>query len=143
MSRESKTSPRRLKAAQRQLKALELRRAGETFEAIAEQLDYSGRGVAYRAVMAALRKTLQEPADEVRKLELERLDELLRSLWPKAQDGNQGAVDRILRIMQRRALLLGLDAPQAVDVTSGGESIGIREVIVELPREDSSDGDAD
>ena len=61
--------------------------------------------------MSALKQTLQEPADELRKLELERLDKLLLGVWPQAVRGNQGSVDRALRIMERRAKLLGLDAP--------------------------------
>lgn len=67
--------------------------------------------------MSALRATLQEPADELRSLELERLDRLLLGVWSQAAKGNQGAVDRALKIMERRARLLGLDAPtkQALD----------------------------
>jgi hypothetical protein len=34
-------------------------------------------------------------------------------------------VDRVLKIMDRRARLLGLDAPVRTDVTSGGNTIPI------------------
>lgn len=102
---------RRLEAAERQRQALQLRQAGVAYEDIAQRLGYSGRSSAWRSVMSALKQTLQEPADEVRTLELERLDRMLLGLWPQAVHGNQGAVDRALRIMERRAKLLGLDAP--------------------------------
>ena len=46
-------------------------------------------------------------ADEVRRLELERLDQLQLGLWLKACKGDVSAVLGVLRIMQRRAKLLG------------------------------------
>lgn len=122
---ESKTSKRRLEAAENQRKALELRKAGVTFATIAEQLGYRGPSGAYRAVMSALRKTLQEPADEVRKMETERLDALLLALWSQAKSGNQGAIDRTLKVMERRAKLWGLDMPTRTDITSGGQPLTI------------------
>lgn len=45
-------------------------------------------------------------------LELDRLDALTKTLWTAASDGDLMAVDRILKIQQRRAALLGLDAPE-------------------------------
>ncbi len=106
-----------IKALDRQLKALELRKAGVPYQTIADQLGYSDRGSAYNSVQTALKKTLAEPADEVRRLELERLDALLMGMYPQARKGNQGAVDRCLRIMERRAKLLGLDAPTKAELS--------------------------
>lgn len=106
-------SQRAIEAQARQLQALELRKAGIGYNAIAAQLGYSSRSGAHKAVMTALRKTLQEPADEVRKLELERLDALLAELWKKKE--KLLYIDRILRLMERKAKLLGLDAPQRTE----------------------------
>jgi hypothetical protein len=47
----------------------------------------------------------------VRELELTRLDAMLLPLWRRVQAGEEKAIDRALRIMERRARLLGLDAP--------------------------------
>ena len=117
---ESKTSERRLAGADRQREALELRKAGATFEAIAKRLGYRGPSGAYNAVMAGLRKTLQEPADDLRKMELERLDALTLRSWSLASQGSLEAIDRILRIMARRAKLLGLDAPERKELSGPG-----------------------
>jgi hypothetical protein len=43
-------------------------------------------------------------------LEIDRLDGLFRACYPEALSGSLGHVDRVLRIMERRAKLLGLDA---------------------------------
>lgn len=105
-----KSQTRAVQSHDRKLKALELRKAGYSYHRIGEALGCT-KSQAHRDVGAALKLTLQEPADDVRALEAERLDDLLRALWPDARNGNHGAIDRALRIMERRAKLLGLDAP--------------------------------
>lgn len=108
---ESKTSQRRIEAVEKQKQALELRKAGATYEAIAKKLEYANASGAEHAIKAALKATVQDSADSVRHLEVERLDAMLLGLWKMVNSGNLGAVDRVLRIMERRAKLLGLDAP--------------------------------
>ena len=114
----AKATPNRIAVAQREREALELRKAGKTFDQIAGALGYSERGGAAKAVSRALAATVQEPADELRRLELARLDALFEVMWSLAMHGNLGAVDRCLAIQTRRAKLLGLDAPprHAIDV---------------------------
>ena len=128
MPGESKTSKRRLAARDRWLAALELRKKGWTFERIAEELGYAGRQAAFKAVMDALKEAHREPADEMRSLEAARLDDLMESLWEDIGPEDVAVVDRILRIMERRARLLGLDMPSEskVDHTIKGPLI-IRE----------------
>lgn len=101
-------------AAARALQALELRKAGATYEAIARQCGYASGSGAYRAVQRELHRMMQEPADDVRQLELARLDDLYRAMVPKALKGDTWSVDRCLKIMERRAALLNLDiAPES------------------------------
>jgi hypothetical protein len=124
---ESKTSRKRLEAFERKLRALELRKGGATFEQIGKTLDVS-TATAYSYVMEALKETLREPADELRTLELERIDRLALALWPRAVGERESvdgrivvhpadlrAVDRVVKLMERRAALLGLDAPQKLE----------------------------
>lgn len=113
---EHMASGNRIDAAERQRKALEARKAGATYDQIARQLNYGSTSAAHKAVMTALRKTIQEPADELRQLELTRLDALLIPVWGQAMKGSLPAIDRAIRIMERRAKLLGLDAPLKFDL---------------------------
>ena len=101
----------KLASHDRKLQALELRKAAATYQQIADQLGYRSASGAFNAVKAALKATLREPADELRELEAARLDAMLLPLWRRVQSGDERAVDRVLRIMERRARLLGLDAP--------------------------------
>lgn len=113
-------------AHERTKQALEYRKAGLAYAAIAERLGYRDRRTAWQAVHNALMKTLREPADEVRALEVERLDALYLQMFSRAMKGDYGAVDRCIKISERRAKLLGLDAPVKVAPTSpdGSEEYG-------------------
>jgi len=110
---ESLTSERRIEAKEKQAKALEMRKAGATFKMIAEKLEYADPSGAEKAVSAALTAIIQEPADALITLELERLDALFLTHYALARGGNMKATDRCLRIMERRAKLLGLDVAGA------------------------------
>lgn len=113
--RSGKGKHRDVEAADRALQALNLRKAGATYEAIARQLQYSSRSAVYTAIQRELQRTIQEPADELRQLEVERLNDLYRAMIPHALSGDKDStwyVDRCLKIMERRAALLGLDAPK-------------------------------
>jgi hypothetical protein len=93
----------------REQHALELRRAGLSYQKIADEIGLHNRGDAHKIVKRALGRTLQEPAAEIRELEADRLDRLQAAVWTRALKGDLGAFDRVLRTMERRARLLGLD----------------------------------
>lgn len=136
---ESKTSPRRMRAVERQRQCLELRIAGYTYDVIAEQVGYSDGSMAYKAVIAGIQKTLQEPADEVRNLEVARLDKLLAGIYLQAKQGNLPAMDRVLKLMERRAKLLGLDRPVQWEVSGpSGGPIPVKEVVIAIGPEDKA-----
>lgn len=101
----------------RKIKALELRKAGANYQSIADALGYRGASGAFKAVQSGLKAVLREPAEELRTLELERLDGILMAIYPKARQGDSQAIDRCLRVMERRSKLLGLDAPAKYDIT--------------------------
>jgi hypothetical protein len=103
------------KAPFREARALELRAAGASYRTIADELHCS-IAAAHGAVVRGLRKWSTPVADELLPLELERLDQLQRSAWDQAIAGDDAARNFILRLMERRSRLLGLDAPKKVDV---------------------------
>lgn len=126
------------KIAERVQLALEYRRAGNSYRWIGNRL-----GVSYEQARRDVENELkrlaaerQDSAEELRQLELERCDMLLAGLEPMATVGNPGAVNSFLRVMERRAKLLGLDAPVKQDVTSGGDKITF--AFVEVPSPDGT-----
>lgn len=99
---------------QRQLQALDLRKRGLSFRAIATKLNISPQ-TAYTDVMKELGRLAKErdgKLEELRELELERLDMLIIALEPMARVGDPSAVNSFLKAMERRAKYLGLDAPE-------------------------------
>lgn len=103
---------RRVQAHDRHLQALELRKAGATYQMIADQLGYASPKGAHKAVRSAMRETLREPAEAVRELEALRLDAALLAIWRRVTKGDDKAIDRLLGIMKRRMELFGLAAPR-------------------------------
>lgn len=128
MPAQSKTSRIRIRGKLLEEKALQLRLEGYSYGKIAEACGVH-KNAAWSAVQRALirlQKQIDETAELVRRMELERLDLMLVPMMKMAIKGNQGAVDRALRIMERRARLLGLDAPQRMemrDVTKEEETL--------------------
>ena len=111
----------------KEMKVLDLRRAGLTWVRIAEEVGYADHTGAYAAYKRAIKRTMQQPADELRTQELDRLDRLQLAVWPSAMKGDTRAVLTIVRLMERRAKLTGLDMPikieQDVTTWTGGDSI--------------------
>ena len=131
MSTESKTSARKITALERERQSLDLRLTGLTYREIGEELKITEQG-AYKAVIRALEKIkdkIEEKAEEVVIIEIQRLDKLFLIAFKKAERGDLSAIDRCLRIMERRAKLLGLDTPSKHELT-GAEGNELK-IIVE------------
>lgn len=109
-------TPKKISAVEKERQCLELRKAGATFEQIAKEVGYKFPSGAEKAIRRALKKTIQQPADDLRKLMILRLDRMLLAIWPSIQTGDTKAILAALKIEERRARLLGLDSPSRVEV---------------------------
>lgn len=124
----SPTSPRSIATREKHQKALAMRRAGVSYPDIARALGYADRKSAQRAVTAELEAQPGDDVQIVRKMEVERLDGLLFAMWRKAMNGDGWSVDRVLRIMERRSRLLGLDEPLKQQIEVISESVLDQEI---------------
>ncbi len=125
-----KVTPKTMDAQKRVVYALELRAQGLTYQQIADTPYADGPGGtmyggdrhnARRDIVAAYEATIKEPADEVRQMEVQRLDMMLMGLVDKGLfDGEVKVVNAGLALMARRAKLLGLDAPTEINQRGGG-----------------------
>lgn len=117
---ESTTSTRKLTAAERRTKAVRLRISGASYQQIGDQLgvtDSAAHKLVKQAMEAKARDTAAA-AEELRHLEDLKLDAMELAITRQVAAGNLGAVDRQLRIMDRRAKLWGLDAPTKISSQS-------------------------
>ena len=111
------SAPANLTTREREETAYTLRIAGWGYKEIGPYIGVSSTA-AYQMVMRVLDRMetdLKGGADKVRNMELDRLDEMIKVLWPKVKAGDQFAVDRVLKIQERRAKFAGLDAPVKLD----------------------------
>lgn len=135
---------KRAEVAERRRLCVELRVAGKTWDDIAAALGYKTKAAACQDFGRALKerlKRLDQSVDDLRALELERLDALYREAWAIMEkphllvqggraievvvdgqavklrdDGPKlAAMDRLLKIAERRARLLGIDAPVQIE----------------------------
>jgi hypothetical protein len=119
MPRKTRASkPRNLAARLRGQQAIKLRMAGANLDDIARQLEFKSPAGAYKSIMRELEATAHaegEGVEAVRQLELKRLDQMQFPLWPAVLSGDTAATTTALRIQERRASLLGLDAPKQIE----------------------------
>jgi hypothetical protein len=103
-------------ARKREARVFELRIQGFTFEQIASEVGYQGASGAWQAYKRVKESHIFESVDEARQLELMRLDEMMSAIWDRAIGGDLPAASCVLKIMDRRAKLLGLDKPEKIEV---------------------------
>ncbi len=122
-----KTDSRSTSAAERRAQAFKSRLSGCTFQAIGAALGISkqaAHGLIKRELVRLTAET-ERDAPVLRALELERLDSLIQACWEKAMAGDLGAVDRLLKISERRARFLGLDSPVQTAIDFLGNQVQI------------------
>lgn len=121
------TGPKDINAAERQRRALLLRREGHDYDEIGKRLGYADKSGAWRAVTKALKQIPQSEATELRTLINSRYDALLTVYLPKALAGNFSAAYVVLKVEEQRARLLGLDIAPETQVT------GPELIVTEIP----------
>jgi len=113
------------KRQERIMRAFELRKAGKTYREIGDALGYSHE-MARKDIQGVLQGIAEETigsAKEVLSIELARLDTLQYAVWSMARTGDISCINTILKIMERRAKLLGLDISRNVNVMVTAEDI--------------------
>ena len=124
---------RRVKArtAERREKTLQLVRSGMPYRQVVRALEQSGIKTSPATVSRDLEFLYREyreqslaSVEEAMTHDLERLDDLLQGIWFSARGGNLKAVDRVLRVIDQRARILGYaDTPmRETPVTAGVET---------------------
>jgi|TARA_R100001086_G_scaffold236136_1_gene159428 transposase-like protein len=108
---------------ERQRLIMRYRRQGMTVSEIAESLDSSASAISSALETAYRALHVEDEAAVARQMDLERLDELHQSYWDPAKDGDIKAAEFILKTMDRRAKMLGIDAPIETK-TDGNLQIG-------------------
>lgn len=110
---------------ERQQRAFELRKAGKSFRQIGEMLDYSHEMVRkdIQSIIDELVSETRRDAEELIAVELARLNDLMFAMWPDARRGELKSVMAVLKIIERRTKLLGLEVNRQISVTLTREEL--------------------
>lgn len=131
---------------EREAEVLKLRRAGLTFDMIAKRVGYADASGAHLAYERACKRIVYAEVEQVRKEEQDRLDIAQAAVWAGVLQGDIPSITALIRIMDRRAKLLGLDMPtrvqQEVTVWNGDGNLDkeIQDLIQRLAASDSGEG---
>ena len=111
--------------AERVARAFDLRKRGKTYRQIGEMLGYSHEQARQdiQSVLATLVAETKDSAQEVLALELARLDDIQVNVYLEALQGNERAIGTVLKIMERRAKLLGLDITRNLNINMTADEI--------------------
>lgn len=99
---------------QQEIQCYELRLAGKTYRQVAEATGLSV-GTVHTRISAHLAQRVQPLADELRAVEVDRLDRYLAKLETELDADPIRAIPVAVKVSERRARLLGIDAPQQVE----------------------------
>ena len=127
MSKQRPGMPRTIARRQQQIEAAELRAAGLSWQEVAERTGYKSAGSARGGALRVIERATQEASDDLINLEINKLDQLHKAVWPKAVQGDHKAVQDALAIMQRRAKFLGLDQAENQIATAVEKAAGTLE----------------
>lgn len=130
-----------IESVQRDAEAARLRGRGWSYQRISDELGYGNRSNAHRAIAKVMAGTIAEPAEEAREFQLSQLDDMTAVAFEILEANNYvvsdgrivrdengqairdpemvlKALDRLIKIQERRAKLLGIDAPKRSEVVT-------------------------
>ncbi|MER5397554.1 sigma factor-like helix-turn-helix DNA-binding protein [Streptomyces sp. NPDC002599] len=135
MSGPAARGPNTATLAEQAAEAFKLRRAGMSIDRIAHHMGLS-HGTVCNRISRAVTDLVQPEAEAYRTLQEGRLDDGLRQVYRVLADKEADAdtrlraVDRLVRLEERRSKLLGLDAPESLVVTERRQDEETSQIIV-------------
>ena len=127
------TNSDNIESASTAIKALEMRKAGASYQQIANTLGIS-KTMAHKHVkkaLAELSKQNQQLAQTYRAMQVARLEALLAGIYTKATKGDLGAVEKARRVIDSISNLVGANAPQKIaSTTPDGEKEANKGIVV-------------
>lgn len=101
----------------REMRVMEMLRAGMSDQQIADEIGYADDSAVTHIRRRVTERYTGVATEDYRAQQLDRIDALLQSLWASARKKDYQAVDRVVKLMERQAKLVGLDAATKVDMT--------------------------
>lgn len=119
------SSPKGIETTKRHAEWLQRRIEGWSYRRIAEHYGVQDSTV-WEAVTKELKAIRREPAEELRQLELEALDALIDQALTAVEAGDLERIEQVRKLRADRRKMLGLDAPQKLEVSAPREELWAR-----------------
>lgn len=113
----SKSKPADIERWERDYECVKLRRAEVDWDTIVEKLGYASPGHAHNRFVAFMRAYPRDDIEQMRDLELDRIEKTARALEPRVAQGDVRAAEVWNKLSERRAKLMGLDKPERRELT--------------------------
>ncbi|GAA4946085.1 hypothetical protein HD597_006763 [Nonomuraea thailandensis] len=126
---------RQVEISQRRYQAVQMRIAGVSPTVIADRLGYSGAASVSKDIDRALQKAAKQEqmaSEQLLKLEIDRLDRIMASLWPKVVKGEVQACETALKCINRRSTLLGLDLINRNGIADGDMASLLGNLLIQI-----------
>lgn len=108
---------------EKQNRAVDLRRAGASYNEIASALGYNDASAARKSVEAAIRKFEFEATKDVLLMDLARLDEYLKLATHRLRtSGDLSQIDRCMRIIDKKHWMLGVTPASLAEANESGDA---------------------
>lgn len=125
------STEREVQQAKHRADALALRRQGLTYEQVGKELGIPKKS-AWRLIQSAIQDITYESVQEVRQIELSRLDAMLRGVWEKAIRGDVKAIVAALKISEHRCRLTGAYPKDMAPSGGVNVNITVEQIIAQL-----------
>lgn len=109
--------------ARRRKVASALLAGADSFTSIAEQLGVSIATISrdVKAIEEQWRAEAMQDISAAKGRDLRRSERMIGAMWPKALNGDERAAKMVLDLMQHRAKLLGLNAPEKRELSTAND----------------------
>lgn len=120
---------RRVQILERQARVMKAYTEGQTQVQIAaaEHLTQAMISKDIKAAMERMRAGISLDAQAYRQTHLLRMQQALGHIWLKVRKGDLDAIRVMLKLMEREAALLGLDAPTKIDIEATIRAMAVQE----------------
>jgi len=145
--RSRKITAKKLMIMEREDLCLELYTAGSSYRQISDHLATKGYEGCSKSnvgndIASAIKRSREESkikGKQIVEVELQRLNKMTLALWPRLMtNAKPKDIQAMLKIMDRRSKMLGLDRPKKVDI-SANESLA---ALLGVPKESIPHGDS-
>ena len=126
-------SPQEAVVLERQVVFWEMYKEGRSIREIARVNGMSPNTVGkdIKSFISTLREAGLRHVEEYRYVQTERIQSAIEAIWPRVLEGRTDAIGSLVRLLEREARLLGLDAPTKVDITAKIKAMALDEGVNE------------